>query len=167
MREEQYTDMRGREIKARIGLVTVFGIAFGWLEAVVVVYIRRILEAERTIDLTNIVVEQADATVMFIERTREAATIVMLACLALLAFRNWRRRIAAFLLVFAVWDIFYYVTLKILIKWPPSFATIDCLFLIPRPWIAPVWFPLLASLGMLVAAGLLFREGAAHRTTKR
>ena len=100
--------------------------AMGWLEAVTVIYIRKILSAEKVIDLTRIVIEQANLTVIRLEQTREATTIIILVTLALLAGKTWRRRLGIFLWVFAIWDIFYYLVLKLLINWPPSLTTIDC-----------------------------------------
>jgi hypothetical protein len=129
--------------------------AMGWWEGVVVVYIRKILQLSIP-DLTKIVMGQIPADLIFIERTREIATIVILVAIAFLLEKKWRRRLAAFLWAFAVWDIFYYVTLKILINWPPSLSTVDCLFLIPCPWIAPVWVPLVTMAGFLVLSGYIF-----------
>lgn len=45
----------------------------------------------------------------------------------------------------------YYVGLSLIIRWPPSLLAQDLLFLIPIPWIAQVWFPVLVSL-LAVAA---------------
>lgn len=123
----------------------------------VVVYIRKILQMYVT-DLTGIVMERVPQDLLFIERTREIATIVMLVTIALLLEKKWLRRLAAFLWAFAIWDIFYYITLKILINWPPSLSTVDCLFLIPRPWIAPVWVPLVTMSGFLVVSGYIFSK---------
>ena len=66
------------------------------------------------------------------------ATILMLVILALLVGGKWLEKMVVFLWTFAFWDLFYYLSLYLLIKWPPSLTTIDVLFLIPRPWIAPV-----------------------------
>jgi len=141
--------------KGKLSIATIFGIAMGWLEAVTVVYIRKILYAEKVIDLTRVVVEQANSTVMRIEQTREVSTIIILVTLSLLIEKTWHRRLAIFLWVFAIWDIFYYIALKILINWPASLATIDCLFLIPAPWIAPVYVPVSISIIMLITSGFL------------
>lgn len=85
--------------------------------------------------------------------TREAATIVMLMILAYLTGTSWVEKGIFFLWTFAFWDLFYYLSLYILIKWPPSFTTIDVLFLIPKPWIAPVWFPIgISGLTILIIA---------------
>ena len=81
-----------------------------------------------------------------IELGREAATIVMLAAVALLAARrSWWERLAYFVWTFAVWDIFYYVWLFVLLRWPPDLMTLDVLFLIPRVWVAPVVLPVAVS----------------------
>jgi len=79
----------------------------------------------------------------------------MLVVIAWLAGTTWPERGIFFLWTFAFWDLFYYVSLYVLIKWPPSLKTIDVLFLIPVPWIAPVWFPAgVSALTILVIAGL-------------
>jgi len=139
----------------KLVILTVFGAAMGWWEGVVVVYIRKILQMNIP-DLTRMVMGQVPSDLISIEMTREAATIIMLVTVALMLEKNWWRRLAVFLWAFALWDLIYYVALKILIGWPPSFATIDCLFLIPVPWIAPVWVPVLVMSGFLAFSGWLF-----------
>src|SRR5512133_1248923 len=92
---------------------------------------------------------------LHIEMTREAATIIMLVVIAYLVGTTWIERGIFFLWTFAFWDLFYYLSLYILIKWPPNLRTIDVLFLIPVPWIAPVWFPVgVSSLTIIIIAGL-------------
>ena len=91
------------------------------------------------------------------ERAREAATIVMLAAVALLAGRGPRQWLACFLLAFGVWDIGYYVALRIMLDWPASLSTRDLLFLMPHQWWEPVWVPLLASTAFIAAALALLR----------
>ena len=44
----------------------------------------------------------------------------MLATLGMLAGRTWRRRAGYAALAFGVWDIFYYVFLRIISGWPKS-----------------------------------------------
>jgi hypothetical protein len=87
-------------------------------------------------------VEKFPKRYLKIEMTREAATIVMLVVIAYLAGGTYIEKGTYFLWTFAFWDLFYYLSLYILIKWPPKLTTIDVLFLIPKPWIAPVWFPI-------------------------
>ena len=122
-------------------LLALFGLAMAHLEGVVVVYLRQVLGITAT--ESNIeALKKFPKDYVFIEKTREIATIIMLVALALLVGETWLDQIIVFLWTFAFWDLFYYLSLYLLIKWPPSFTTIDVLFLIPRPWIAPVWFPI-------------------------
>ena len=122
-------------------LLAIFGIAMAHLEGVVVVYLRKalgMLDSESNKES----IEKFPRRYLKIEMTREAATIVMLVVLAFLIGDTWAEKVIFFLWTFAFWDLFYYLSLYILIKWPPTFTTIDVLFLIPKPWIAPVWFPI-------------------------
>lgn len=147
-------------MKLRMGLVTILGVALGYLEAIVVVYLRRILpplpwEMRSIAEFNDLLRSHG---VLFLEQTREVSAIVILLMVALLMGRRRLERLAIFLWVFAIWDIFYYIWLKVLTGWPPSLATIDCLFLIPGPWFAPVFVPLLASLVMMGTAVFLLRK---------
>jgi hypothetical protein len=94
-----------------------------------------------------------------IEIGREAATLVMLLGVAMLAGRERWERFLAFCVSFGVWDLFYYVWLWLLLGWPPSLLTWDVLFLIPVPWTGPVLAPVVVSV-LLVVGGLLWRKGA-------
>jgi hypothetical protein len=80
----------------------------------------------------------------------------MLVTLALLVGKTWLDMIVVFLWTFAFWDLFYYLSLYLLIKWPSNLATIDVLFLIPRPWIAPVWIPIGVSSITIIIITILF-----------
>lgn len=136
-------------------LLAVFGIAMAHLEGVVVVYLRKalgILDPESNKEA----VRSLPRRYVIIEMTREAATIVMLVIIACLVGSSLVERGIFFLWTFAFWDLFYYLSLYILIKWPPTLRTIDVLFLIPVPWIAPVWFPLgVSSLTIIIIAILV------------
>jgi len=121
----------------------VFALAFGHVEAVVVVYIR--LSTAGGTD-PSVAIEPGQLTAAsfpwWIEITREAATILMLVGVAIAVGRGWWERAGWFLLTFALWDAQYYLSLKLLTGWPPSLSTIDVYFLIPVPWTGPIWVPL-------------------------
>jgi hypothetical protein len=139
-------------------LLSIFGIAMAHFEGVVVVYLRKslgMLDSESNKESVGKIPERF----LMIEKSREAATIVMLVVIAILCGNTWAERGVLFLWTFAFWDLFYYASLYILIKWPPKLTTIDVLFLIPKPWIAPVWFPIgVSSLTIIVIASLyIFR----------
>ena len=125
----------------KVFLLAIFGIAMAHLEGVVVVYLRKalgMLDSESNKES----IEKFPKRYLNIEMTREAATIIMLLAIAFISGSSWIEKGVFFLWTFAFWDLFYYVSLYVLIKWPSTFTTIDVLFLIPKPWIAPVWFPI-------------------------
>jgi hypothetical protein len=136
-------------------LLAVFGLAMAHFEGVVVVYLRKALGMLDT-DGNRESVEKIPDRFLLIEKSREAATIIMLLVIAYIAGMNWVERGILFLWTFAFWDLFYYVSLYILIKWPPKLTTTDVLFLIPKPWIAPVWFPVLVSSITIIAILILY-----------
>ena len=125
------------------------------LEGVVVVYLRKalgILDPESN----KAAIKNFPERYVLIEQTREAATIIMIVTLSFVVGKTWLDKLIVFFWVFAFWDLFYYVSLYLLIKWPPTFKTIDVLFLIPRPWIAPVWFPIGISSMTIILIALLY-----------
>src|SRR6202142_2498081 len=148
-------------------LTATFATAFGFVEAAVVVYLRAAvgLLPGYTKSLSEIRhssqgYEQATSLSQFpqslltIEMYREAATLVMLVSVALLATSKTSSRWAAFLWFFALWDIPYYASLWATVRWPASLTDLDVLFLIPVPWVAQVWFPLLVSMLTVLAIAL-------------
>jgi hypothetical protein len=84
------------------------------------------------------------------EVVREAATLVMILMVGILAGRTWRARWGYAALAFGIWDIFYYVFLKVLTSWPRTLLDWDILFLIPLPWWGPVWAPAAIAALMVV-----------------
>jgi hypothetical protein len=140
-------------IASRITIVAVYALAMGYLEAVVVYYIRYALgDVHATTSVASAIALRFP---WGIEMTREIATLVMLGTVALLAGRDWRERAAALLWAFALWDLTYYLGLEILAQWPSSIVTQDVYLLLPVPWGGPVWVPLLADALMAVLAGWL------------
>ncbi|MEJ2468684.1 MAG: hypothetical protein P8Y51_06380 [Campylobacterales bacterium] len=136
-----------------------WGAAFGYLEAAVVVYLRAIYYPEGfAFPLTLM-----EGRIFWTEIGREAATLLVLAATAVLSFPRLQSRMAAFVLLFGVWDIFYYVFLKLLLGWPQSLLTPDILFLIPAPWVGPVYAPLLVSAGFIAAGTAVLVRNARGR----
>jgi hypothetical protein len=136
-------------------LLAVFGISMAHFEGVVVVYLKNMLGMTITDSLRD-APGKFPKRYLNIEMTREAATIIMLIVIASLVGTSWTERGIFFLWTFAFWDLFYYVSLYILTGWPPRLTTIDVLFLIPVPWIAPVWFPIGVSSLTILAIIVLY-----------
>jgi len=147
----------------RFCVVLVFSIAFGYIEAAVVVYLRAIFHSDGFTFPLAFAIDPFSTRMFLAEIGREAATIVLIYTGAWLIGRNLQQRFAFFLTIFAVWDIFYYVWLKVLLDWPASVMDWDILFLIPTTWASPVLAPLLISLTLLLfAIIILYRDSYAR-----
>lgn len=159
-------------MKRIVTALFLFGITFGYVEASVVVYLRAIYEPLRQSisprppnELFPLITPQQlqaagseNVRRLFTELGREAATILMLAAIGLAVARNFHQWAAAFLIAFGVWDISFYMFLRILIGWPASFFTWDLLFLIPVPWASPVIAPIVVSLSMIICGLIAMRH---------
>src|ERR1700730_4104838 len=154
----------------QLAISGVFAASFGFLEAAVLVYLRAAVgllpgyhgTLSDVVRLSGEFYEQSQSisqlpkSLLTLELLRETATIVMLISLALLTATKFSARAAIFLWTFGIWDIAYYVALWATVRWPVSLTDPDVLFLIPVPWLSPVWFPLMVS-GLGVVAVLLTR----------
>ena len=145
--------MRSQELNTSLKFVwlTVFAVAMGFLEAIVVVYLRQIYYPGGF----DFPLKMMSPEIITAEWIREFATLVMLAAVGIIAGKNNLQKLLYFLYSFAVWDIFYYVALKLLLGWPASLLTWDILFLIPVTWLGPVLAPVICSLTMILMAAVL------------
>ena len=117
------------------------------VEAAGVLYIRSLVDRIEPYQPNPLPIHGALGNV---ELWREAATLVMLATLGMLAGRTWRRRAGYAALAFGVWDIFYYVFLRLISGWPRTLLDWDILFLLPLPWWGPVLAPVSIAVVMIV-----------------
>ncbi len=129
----------------RVVNVTVYAVAMAYLESAIVVYLRRLYYPQGFAFPLVII----DLPTLLLELGREAATIVMLATVGIAAGRTKVGKCAYFLFLFGVWDIWYYIWLKVFVDWPTSLLAWDVLFLIPVPWVGPVLAPVTVSLTMI------------------
>jgi hypothetical protein len=155
-----------------------FGVSFAFVEAAVVVYLRALYDPIHArlypdrepgdlfplIRLDQLEAEGSQARRRVgIELVRELATLAMLAAVGLAVGRNARQTFAAFLVAFGIWDISFYLFLKLLIQWPESFATWDLLFLLPVPWASPVIAPMLVAASMIGSGTIVLTREASGR----
>lgn len=163
---------RALSLRQALIAIVLFGVAFGYVEAAVVVYLRSLSEPALaridpagnpndlfpTLTLAQIKTYPELARALKIELGREAATLLMLAAIAIAVGKNRMESAAAFVIAFGVWDITFYAFLQLFIHWPPSLRTWDLLFLIPVPWSGPVLAPLIVSASMIVAGVYVLRR---------
>ncbi|MDA8365161.1 MAG: hypothetical protein M0Z84_15440 [Gammaproteobacteria bacterium] len=150
-------------MKRNVVWLSVFAIAMALLEAAVVIYLRRLYYPG---DILKIFPPRILARLdLELELSREAATLVMLFGVAVLAERGFVRVFAAFVYSFGLWDIFYYVWLKAFIGWPVHWGGWDILFLIPWAWLGP-WMAaaLVAAMFVIWGSAVLTLRGSYRAT---
>jgi hypothetical protein len=146
---------------------TVFAAAFGYMEAAVVIYLRRATGMAPGLDYpaifqarqapfhsAGILMEMRRQGVLSLELGREVATMLLLFGAAWAAGRTARERFGIFGYTFAVWDLSYYLYLMFWIGFPHSLSDTDIYFLIPIAWYGPVWFPVLVCMPLILAGSV-------------
>jgi len=136
-----------RSARASWWLVVVFAVGMAWVEAASVYYLRAMVDRIEPYQENPLPI---DGVLGPVELVREAATLVMLLVVGIIAARTWARRLGYTAIAFGVWDIFYYVFLKIICDWPKSLFDWDILFLLPLPWWGPVLAPVCIASLMVV-----------------
>jgi len=125
-------------------LLFLFTAAMAYVETAVVVHLRMLYYPDNPLALFPLRLPSRND--LRIELAREVATLIMILCVAWMSEKGFVRVFAAFLFVFGLWDIFYYLWLKIVLDWPVSWREWDVLFLIPWPWFAPWLAPVAVAL---------------------
>jgi len=143
----------------RYAWLLVLGVAVGFFEAAVVVYLRELLYPAGF----RFPIVMASPRVEIVELARELASLVLLAAGAHLAGRFFLERFAAFAILFGTWDLLYYVFLRIVLGWPESLATWDILFLLPTTWVGPVLAPVINAMSMVIFGALIWYHKSKER----
>jgi hypothetical protein len=140
-------DGETRAVRARWFIVVGFATAMAWVESACVYYLRVLVDRIEPYQPNPLPIV---GTLGHVELVREGATLVMLLMVGVLAGRTWRPRLGYAALAFGVWDILYYVFLRIMSGWPSSLLDWDILFLLPLPWWGPVLAPMSIAALMIV-----------------
>lgn len=128
-------------------IVSLYAVGMAWVEAAVVFYLRTLVDRIEPYQANPL---PSHGALGGAELVREAATLLMLLTVGMLAGKTWRARIAYSAIAFGVWDIFYYAFLKVMTGWPHSLLDWDVLFLLPLPWWGPALAPMLIAVLMIV-----------------
>ena len=135
------------KVHARWFIVVAFAVAMAWMESATVYYLRTLVDRIEPYQPNPLPIQGVLGQV---ELVREAATLVMLLTLGMLAGRTWRARWGYSAVAFGTWDILYYVFLRVMCGWPRSVFDWDVLFLLPLPWWGPVLAPVSIAVLMIV-----------------
>lgn len=145
-----------RHWTALLPWMTAFAVAMAFLESAVVIDLRALYyPAGFAFPLVPL-----DRRIAFTELFREFCTLVMLLAPGALVTRRRLERFAWFCYCFAVWDLFYYVFLKVVLGWPAGWLEWDILFLLPVVWVGPVLAPCLVSIGLITLGIVLLHQRA-------
>ncbi len=140
-------------LRYKIFWAGLFAVTMGYFEAALVEYLRELYYPEGF----DFPLKDIPVRIGVIEIGREAMSLLMMLAVAGLSGRLFIDRFATYCYLFGVWDITYYIFLKIFENWPPSLLTTDILFLIPAPWVGPVWAPVAVSIALIWAAVTIWR----------
>jgi hypothetical protein len=149
-------------VMSKMLLLGVFASAMAFFEAIVNVYLRRLMplkswQAEVT-DYGSLVHFMERHHLLWTEQAREVAVIIMLIVVAYLAGSHAKQKAGAFLFTASIWNISYYIFLSMLIKWPPTLAAWDAHFMVPRPLMAPIYVSIIVSLALLMVSVILLKS---------
>lgn len=142
-----------KDFKRRLLHVTLIDLCVGFFEAVFVIYLRKIYYPSGF----SFPLRLADPQLGAVEMAREAVSIVLLWGIGALAGKSFKSRFGWFAFCFGVWDMVYYIVLKMFLDWPESFLTWDILFLLPLPWLGPILAPVLVSAALIVCGLMIVR----------
>jgi hypothetical protein len=153
-----------KENKRKLLWIGIFAVAMAFVETMIVFYLRKLYYPTNNLFPLNI---SMPTQILILEYIREASTIIMLLVVAIIAGKMAKEKFAYFIYAFAIWDIFYYVWLKIILNWPASLMTWDVLFLIPITWVSPVICPIIVSLTMIIGTYLILQYSKKKVTKKQ
>jgi len=169
-----------KSLPIRLFWWTLYAAAFGYVEALVVVYIRRLTHMGAGLDYhqlwtarhlawngPSILAEMRRLGLYQTEYGREIATLLLLLSPAIAAGRTRRERLGLFLYTFAVWDETYYLWLKLWTGFPQALGSADIYFLVPIAWYGPVWFPVLIVMPALIALSLWLLTRPSRLSSRR
>jgi len=154
--------MDRRDRRANYSAIWALALAFGVIEASVAIYLREIyvrdasLGASSRLPNLEVTLVSLPEPLIALEIAREACTLILLAGVGWLSGRRFAERAGGFFLAFGIWDLAYYGVLWIVLGWPTRLTAWDVLFLIPIPWVAPMWAPAFVALLFVLAGSYLY-----------
>ncbi len=172
MMEDQMAKGDQGSLIPKVVILTVCACAIAYGDSIVEIYLRQLLPLSEwqthVKDVPTLVKFFTAHQVYWTEQTRQISMLVLMLGISFITGVSIRQRLGFFLWSFAVGLLFRYLSLYLLIKWPGSLDTWDVLFLIPSPWVTPVYVPVIVSLAMIMCAIFLVREEgkASARTSK-
>ena len=139
--------------------ITVFAIAFAFVEAAIAIALKALYYPGGWRPPFHPLPGAAN----LLEQAREIATLVMIASVAAVGRPSPREWVARALWIFGLWDLGYYLFLRWLTGFPSSLLDPDLVFLVPVVWVFPVWVAVVVSVAAIVLAVWLHHPSARRR----
>lgn len=153
--------VRGMTVLSYLIALTALCIAIGYVDAVATFYVRGTLQvAQEGGNFAQAVTEAMPPRTIALEQTRQAATILVLITVAIVAGRNLYQQLGTAFLVIGGWVIFRYVAIRTITDWPETLTDVDTVLYLPHAVYAPVWMPIVIALGVAAIGVTLIRTGA-------
>lgn len=136
-------------------------IAAGYVDAVATFYVRGMLQvAQEGGGFAQAVTEAMPPRIVALEQTRQAATLLVLVAVGIVAGRNLHQQFGTAFFAIGGWIVFRYVAIRTITDWPAALTDVDTVLYLPHAVYAPVWMPIVIALGLSAVGATLIRAGA-------
>mgnify|MGYP000975232022 CR=1 FL=1 len=152
---------RGMTILSYLISLTALCIALGYVDAVATFYVRGMLQvSQEGGGFAQAVTEAMPPRIIALEQTRQAAMLLVLVVIAVVAGRNLHQQFGTAFFAIGGWIICRYIAIRTITDWPGSLADADTVLYLPEPIYAPLWMPVVVALGLSALGVTLVRAGA-------
>ncbi|MEA3401915.1 MAG: hypothetical protein U9R79_11830 [Armatimonadota bacterium] len=152
---------RGMTVLSYLTALTALCIAMGYLDAVTSFYLHGMLQvAHEGGKYARGSVEDMSPRVRVLEQTRQAAVVLVLLTIGIVAGRNGLQQAGTFVFALGGWGLMRYAAIRTITDWPGSLSDADVVLYLPRAIHAPVWMVMIVALGLSVLGVALIRGGA-------
>jgi len=141
--------------------LTALCIAIGYVDAVATFYVRGMLQvAQEGGGFAQAVTEAMPPRIVALEQTRQAATVLVLVTVAIVAGRNLHQQFGTAFFALGGWTVCRYIAMRTITDWPGALTDVDTVLYLPHAVYAPVWMPIVIALGVMAIGATLVRAGA-------
>jgi hypothetical protein len=153
--------VRGMTVLSYLIAIAALCIAIGYVDAVATFYVRGMLEvSQEGGNFAQAVTEAMPPRIVALEQTRQAATVLVLVAMAIVAGRNLQQQFGTAFYALGGWIVLRYAAIRTITDWPAGLADIDTVLYLPHAVYAPVWMPIVIGLGVAAIGVTLIRAGA-------
>ncbi len=152
---------RGMTVFSYILALTALCLAMGYIDAVATFYVRGMLHVSQEGGaFARAVTEAMPPRIVALEQTRQAAVILVLLTVSIIAGRNLLQQVGTFVFALGSWTVCRYIAIRTITDWPGALTDVDTVLYLPHAVYAPVWMPIVIGLALATVGVLVIRAGA-------